>query len=81
MSDNIKKEDIDAMTHPSVYRDTVNERVNSKVTGGNVSCSKSNEKKYENDWDLYPQMIRKVENEGNSKQIEHLHQLEHTSSR
>lgn len=81
MSDNIKKEDIDAMTHPSVYRDTINERVNPKVTGTNMTCSENKEKKCENDWDLYPNMIRKVENEGDSKQVEHLHRLEHTSSR
>ncbi|KAI8352112.1 hypothetical protein BD560DRAFT_438806 [Blakeslea trispora] len=59
MSNQQQQQDLDTVTHPSLYRD-----------------SSSNTE----DWDLYPQMIRKVENEGNQKQVEHLHELENTSS-
>lgn len=72
----------DAATHPSVYRDTVNQTVSPKVTGCNVTAQgQKTENKCEDDWDLYPNMIRKVENEGTAKQVEHLHELEHTTSR
>lgn len=82
MSDiNNKKNDDEAMTHPSVYRDTVNGRACQNVTGGKTcdNTKKANESTEDN-WDLYPNMIRKVENEGSPAQVEHLHELEHTTS-
>ncbi|KAG2232749.1 hypothetical protein INT48_001103 [Thamnidium elegans] len=66
MSNTNKNENVDATTHPSVYRDTINQK---------------NESKGQDDWDLYPNMIRQVENQGSPEQVEHLHDLEHTSSR
>ncbi|KAG2204462.1 hypothetical protein INT47_005253 [Mucor saturninus] len=80
MSDN-KNENIDTMTHPSCYRDAMNGKMNQKLTGVNVEQTKKSQESNENDWDLYPQMIRKVENEGSAKQVEHLHELEHSPSR
>ncbi|GAA5799244.1 hypothetical protein EDC94DRAFT_94678 [Helicostylum pulchrum] len=80
MSDTNKNETVDATTHPSVYRDTINQKVKQNVTGCKTECKKS-ENKSQNDWDLYPNMIRQVENQGSPEQVEHLHDLEHTSSR
>jgi hypothetical protein len=70
---------IDAMTHPSLYRDTINGKVGQKIDS-DYKCTPQKENASDN-WDLYPQMIRKVENEGSPKQVEHLHQLEHTPSK
>lgn len=82
MSDSNKIENIDTMTHPSCYRDAINGKINPKLTGVKVCGEvKKSQGSCENDWDLYPQMIRKVENEGSSKQVEHLHELEHSPSR
>lgn len=83
MSDIKQTEDnVEAMTHPSVYRDTVNGRVCQNVTGGSEPITTEKSKtSNEDNWDLYPNMIRKVENEGSSAQVEHLHELEHTTSR
>ncbi|CAO3617657.1 unnamed protein product [Mucor hiemalis] len=77
----MNKQDDEAMTHPSVYRDTVNGRACQNVTGGKTcdKTAKANEGPQDN-WDLYPNMIRKVENEGSPAQVEHLHELEHTTS-
>jgi hypothetical protein len=73
------QQDIDAMTHPSVYRDTINCKVGQKIDG-DYKCTPQEESGYDN-WDLYPQMIRKIENEGSPKDVEHLHQLERTPSK
>ncbi|KAL9548772.1 hypothetical protein PS6_006432 [Mucor atramentarius] len=88
MSDTTKNQqqaqaqDIDAMTHPSVYRDTMNGKKCEKIDNG-FKCSSTAQKPKEDseDWDLYPQMIRKVENEGTAKEVQHLHELEHTLSK
>ena len=80
MSDIKNNDNTDVMTHPSVYRDTVNCRESQKLTGGKECPQKTNEPKEDN-WDLYPNMIRKVENEGSPAQVEHLHELEHTTSK
>ncbi|KAK4516359.1 uncharacterized protein ATC70_011330 [Mucor velutinosus] len=84
MSDTTKNQqaqDIDAMTHPSVYRDTVNGKKCEKIDNG-FKCSNTDKTKQDTeDWDLYPQMIRKVENEGTAKDVQHLHDLEHTISK
>lgn len=76
-----KNENIDTVTHPSCYRDAMNGKVNIKLTGLNIEETKKCQESNENNWDLYPQMIRKVENEGSVKQVEHLHELEHSPSR
>ncbi|KAI8644053.1 hypothetical protein BD408DRAFT_384593 [Parasitella parasitica] len=73
-------DDLDTTTHPSVYRDTVNEKKCDKIDNGFV-CSAQQSKDECEDWDLYPQMIRKVENEGTPKDVQHLHKLEHTLSK
>lgn len=88
MSDTTKNQqqaqaqDIDAMTHPSVYRDTMNGKKCEKIDNG-FKCSSTAQKPKEDseDWDLYPQMIRKVENEGTAADVQHLHELEHTLSK
>ncbi|KAI8347619.1 hypothetical protein EDC96DRAFT_521064, partial [Choanephora cucurbitarum] len=79
MSNQENKQDIDTMTHPSLYRDSVNCQVTPKIDGQGVNCANQKDNSTNQDWDLYPQMIRKVENEGNQKQVEHLHELENTS--
>jgi hypothetical protein len=81
MSDIKNNDNVEAMTHPSVYRDTVNGRVCQNVTGGSEVCAEKAKENKEDNWDLYPNMIRKVENEGSPAQVEHLHELEHTTSR
>ncbi|KAI9481692.1 MAG: hypothetical protein EXX96DRAFT_567667 [Benjaminiella poitrasii] len=43
-------------------------------TDGHCTTQKTTES---NDWDLYPHVMRKIENEGTAKQVEHLHKLEH----
>ncbi|KAF1797620.1 hypothetical protein FB192DRAFT_1400776, partial [Mucor lusitanicus] len=74
-------QDIDAMTHPSVYRDTVNGKKCEKIDNEFKCDTADNKPKQDSeDWDLYPQMIRKVENEGTAKDVQHLHELEHTIS-
>ncbi|KAG2212878.1 hypothetical protein INT46_009670 [Mucor plumbeus] len=76
-----KQQDIDCMTHPSVYRDTINERNGQKIDNGFKCSSTTTAQKEKEDWDLYPQMIRKVENEGTAKDVAHLHDMEHTLSK
>ncbi|KAG0743858.1 hypothetical protein G6F16_008363 [Rhizopus arrhizus] len=75
MSNNSNQQNIDTLTHPSVYRDTINcQRRKSDTT--DVNMKTQNETKQNQDWDLYPQLIRKIENEGSEEQVKRLHQLE-----
>ncbi|KAI8081797.1 uncharacterized protein B0P05DRAFT_538092 [Gilbertella persicaria] len=77
MSNSQERQDVDTMTHPSLYRDSVNCKVGQKIDS-DIKCQEQKQATNQADWDLYPQMIRKVENEGSPKDVEHLHQLEHT---
>ncbi|CEP18712.1 hypothetical protein [Parasitella parasitica] len=72
--------DLDTTTHPSVYRDTINQKQCDKIDNG-FTCSAQKSKEECENWDLYPQMIRKVENEGSPKDVQRLHKLEHTLSK
>ncbi|KAI9277582.1 hypothetical protein BY458DRAFT_504502 [Sporodiniella umbellata] len=70
-------ENLDTLTHPSAYRDAINCQRQSSHGSEDQVCQKQQVTKQEGDqWDLYPSMIRKVENEGTQKEVEHLHELE-----
>ncbi|KAI7898672.1 uncharacterized protein BX663DRAFT_232570 [Cokeromyces recurvatus] len=76
-SNNEDKNSIEITTHPSLYRDTVNGRCEQKADI-NINCTSEKETEA-NNWDLYPQIIREIENEGTEKQVGHLHELEHNT--
>ncbi|CAO3703444.1 unnamed protein product [Rhizopus stolonifer] len=76
MSNQEPQQNINTLTHPSVYRDTVNcQANNSSTVDANTQTQTKSEQDNDN-WDLYPQLIRKVENEGSENQVKHLHELE-----
>lgn len=67
----------DDLTHPALYRFKRN----------NLPCYRhksSNDKVIytpamnNTDWDLYPALIRTIENSGTPEQVEALHRMEHT---
>lgn len=72
----------DDLTHPGLYRFKRNSipcytyhqpTVNDKVkTNANATSSSS-----EVDWDLYPGVMRGIENEGTPEQVEKLHRMQH----
>lgn len=68
-------------THPSAYRDAMNgkvcQKINNEIKGEQQSQKQSQSSQ---DWDLYPQVIRKIENEGTEKDVKQLHKIEHTLS-
>ncbi|RCH88883.1 hypothetical protein CU097_008467 [Rhizopus azygosporus] len=75
MSD--KKQDIDTLTHPSLYRESVNGSSSTSSSHDNNTFPTQAKKEREGDnWDLYPQLVRKIENEGSKEQVKHLHDLE-----
>ncbi|ORE08224.1 hypothetical protein BCV72DRAFT_272081 [Rhizopus microsporus var. microsporus] len=77
MSD--KKQDIDTLTHPSLYRESVNGASGTSSSHGNNTFPTQAKKEQEgDDWDLYPQLVRKIENEGSKEQVKHLHELENS---
>ncbi|KAL0077701.1 hypothetical protein J3Q64DRAFT_1128099 [Phycomyces blakesleeanus] len=72
------------LTHPLLYRDSVNHP--NPCCNKAKSPSKSPDEIIEprpakaedkDNWDLYPNMIREVENKGTPEQVERLHELEH----
>lgn len=73
----------DDLTHPGLYRFKKNSmpcytyhqpanNLTDKSSEGNTTCSSS-----EVDWDLYPGVMRTIENEGTPDQVEKLHQMQH----
>ncbi|KAI8080110.1 uncharacterized protein B0P05DRAFT_540019 [Gilbertella persicaria] len=68
----------DDLTHPCLYRFKRN----------NMPCHFNYHPKFTSDvpshtptsdsWDLYPSLIREIENEGSPEQVEKLHQMQRT---
>ncbi|KAI9011986.1 hypothetical protein CLU79DRAFT_771509 [Phycomyces nitens] len=70
------------LTHPLLYRDSVNHPdscCNKKCpkSPGEIIEPRPTKNEDKDNWDLYPNMIREVENKGTPEQVEHLHELEH----
>ncbi|KAI8977602.1 hypothetical protein BDF20DRAFT_808668, partial [Mycotypha africana] len=64
----------DILTHPAVYRDVMNQGGGGDKNDATGQANGQGQQAA--DWDLYPQVIRRIENEGTDRQVEHLHQLE-----
>lgn len=72
----------DDLTHPALYRQKMN-----CLPGSTYRKYTANLKAIDNcnistdtDWDLYPSLIRNIENSGTPEQVEKLHRMEHKSS-
>ncbi|CAO3594862.1 unnamed protein product [Absidia cylindrospora] len=87
-------DDCDHLTHPQMYRESINCPTSNKKnqplapsTGTNDNDSSkqtlpnSNQGQQEDQWDLYPQLIREIENTGTPEQVDHLHDLERSPGR
>ncbi|KAI8340114.1 hypothetical protein BC941DRAFT_419423 [Chlamydoabsidia padenii] len=88
-----QNENNENLTHPKLYRDSVNhpqssQHVHQHSTGSiknqvgtSLNSGKTKENgQQEDQWDLYPQLIREIENTGTPEQVEHLHDLERSPS-
>ncbi|CAO3643548.1 unnamed protein product [Cunninghamella blakesleeana] len=82
----------EAFTHPQLYREYINHPpMNKNNNNKNIpkkteankdeSTDKHSYSGSEDEWDLYPKIVRDIENHGTPEQVEHLHQLEKTPSR
>ncbi|KAI8989510.1 hypothetical protein BDB01DRAFT_782171 [Pilobolus umbonatus] len=74
---NKQPESIDSLTHPLVHRASVNGHVDSKIECDKLKAQPDVANDNYNNWDLYPQVIRNIENQGTEEQVKHLHELEH----
>ncbi|KAI9308519.1 hypothetical protein BJ944DRAFT_260083 [Cunninghamella echinulata] len=82
--------DSEAFTHPQLYREYINHpsKSDNKKKEATALNNKSNQDKKsasttagsDDEWDLYPKLVRDIENHGTPEQVEHLHQLERTPS-
>lgn len=67
----------DDLTHPALYRFKRNSLPcythHKSKANDKVNCNSSGDA----DWDLYPALIRNIENSGTPEQVEELHRMEH----
>jgi hypothetical protein len=80
-SNNTDDNNFDVTTNPSAYRDAINERVCLKINNEFKGQPQKQCESGSNEWDLYPQLIRKIENEGSPNDVEELHKIERTLSK
>ncbi|KAI7871776.1 hypothetical protein BDF14DRAFT_1878124 [Spinellus fusiger] len=74
-------ENSDNLTHPLLYRNFVNNKKNENCTSNiNLQREKTEpvpiRNKEQCSWDLYPNMIREIENKGTPEQVKQLHEME-----
>lgn len=97
MSNNNQNANPDNLTHPRMYRDFINHPQSSQQPhqhspssssagvdkdGTAIKPTKAGQgQQQEDQWDLYPQLIREIENTGTPEEVEHLHDLERSPSR
>jgi hypothetical protein len=68
----------DDLTHPGLYRFKRNSPPisNYRPQFDKAEETVSNPKEMDQNWDLYPGLIREIENEGTPEQVEKLHQMQ-----
>jgi hypothetical protein len=68
----------DDLTHPGLYRFKKNSAPCYTYHISNTIDEKSNSvSNNSTDWDLYPGLMRNIENEGSPEQVETLHRMQH----
>ncbi|GAA5812697.1 hypothetical protein MFLAVUS_006155 [Mucor flavus] len=69
----------DDLTHPALYRHKMNSLPGFSYRKYHVDQNSQQNKNSSagSDWDLYPGLIRNIENEGTPEQVDKLHRMEH----
>ncbi|KAI8081706.1 uncharacterized protein BX664DRAFT_341073 [Halteromyces radiatus] len=84
------KDNSDHLTHPQMYRQSINHSQSSITKNQSkkeqiiFDWNKMNQQQEQGQqdlWDLYPQLIRDIENKGTREQVKHLHDLENSPSK
>ncbi|KAG2230797.1 hypothetical protein BDF21DRAFT_431939 [Thamnidium elegans] len=68
----------DDLTHPALYRYKMNSLpgCNYRKYHANQNPQQNNNSSRDSNWDLYPGLIRNIENEGTPEQVDKLHHME-----
>lgn len=67
----------ESLTHPQAYRDAINGKIATTIKDSDqFPCKSASACSSDKDWDMYPQLIRTIENQGSEKQVNQLHEIE-----